>query len=138
MKKHALTEVGIIEMLLEFRDLINVPRTRDPLAKNQSKWNKLCSAMDVAEDSSMAVRAYSVQGDTSDKGKLYLETYGLLQALILRQDSVLDLCDVLGSVRGKGDFSGLERVRSTRVSVAGHPTKKQREGHGPYHLIQTS
>ena len=128
----------IIDLVSVFRDLVNEPRMRRSLAKNQSRWNKLCSAMDLIEDTSMAVRSYSSQSDTSDKGKLYLETYGLLQGLKLRQDAVFDLCDALGSRRSKGGFPGLDNVRSARVSVAGHPTKKQREGGGPHHLVQMS
>ena len=98
--------------------------------------------MDVIGDTSMAVRAYSSQEDTNDKGRLYLETYGVLQALQVRQDAIFDLCDVLGSNRNKGDFPGLEDLRSARKSIAGHPTKRQREGEGPregpHHLVQTS
>ncbi len=94
--------------------------------------------MDIIEDTGMAVRAYSSSEDTHDKGKLYLQTYGVLQALVMQQDATSDLCAALGSSRSKGDFPGLARVRAIRVSVAGHPTKKQRNGDGPHHLVQMS
>jgi hypothetical protein len=128
----------IIEVMLKLRDLVNEPRTQLYLAKNQTKWNKLCSAMDAVEDTAMAVRSYSSQEDTRDKGKLYLVTYGILQALTVQRDAVFDLCDALDSNRCKGEFPGLDGVRAVRVSVAGHPTKKQRKGDGPYHLVQMS
>jgi hypothetical protein len=70
---------GVLDATLEFRDLINEARMKRPLIDDRSRWNKLCSAMDVIEDTSMAVTSYSSQQDTSDKGKLYLETYGLLR-----------------------------------------------------------
>jgi hypothetical protein len=108
------------------------------LMKDISGWRKLCSAMDVIEDTGMAVRSYSSGEDTGDKGNLYLRTYGVLQALVVQQDAVYDLCAVLGSSRAKGDFPELTNVRSARVSAVGHPTKKQRGGDGPHHLVQMS
>jgi len=128
----------IIDLVMELRNFINDPRTQQPLMKSRPRWLKLCSAMDVIEDTSMAITSYSSQEDSSDKGTLYLETYGVLQALKVRQDATFDLCESLGSTRCKGDFPGLEAVRSARVCAAGHPTKKQRDGRGPHHLVQMS
>src|SRR6266446_6749125 len=137
-RKRKSENAAIIEMMREFRDLVNEPRRQYSLMGSQSNWNKLCSAMDVIEDTSMAIRSYSSQGATSNKAKLYLETYGVLQALKVRQDAIFDLCNTLASSRHKGDFQALETVKSARVSVAGHPTKKQRDGDGPHHLVQMS
>lgn len=95
--------------------------------------------MDVIEDTTMAIQFYSSQGDTRDKGRLYLETYGVLQALVVRQDAVLDLCKALGFSSTRGDDSSFVRVRTARVAVAGHPTKKQRDQRqGPHFLVQMS
>jgi hypothetical protein len=94
--------------------------------------------MDVIGDTCMAIQSYSSQGDTENKGKLYLETYGVLQALVVRQNAVIDLCQAFNSSRAKGDFPALERVRAARVAVAGYPTKKQRDGRGPHFLVQMS
>ncbi len=129
---------GVLAAISEFRDLVNIPRLQQGLMKDLSQWGKLCSAMDVIEDTGMAIRSYSSGEETRDKGRLYLETYGVLQALVVQQDAVSDLCAVLGSSRAKGDFPELTNVRTARVSVAGHPTKRQRDGDGPYHLVQMS
>jgi hypothetical protein len=95
--------------------------------------------MDVVEDASMAVRSYVEHAENLDKGTLYLHTYGLLQALVLQQDAIFDLCDALGSFRTKGDFPALDAAREIRVAVAGHPTKRSRESReGPHFLIQMS
>ena len=94
--------------------------------------------MDVIEDSTTAVRSYSSHEETRDKGKLYLLTYGVLQAMTLQRAAVFDLCDAVESDRHKGVFPGIDSARAVRVSVAGHPTKKQREGNGPFHLVQMS
>jgi len=128
----------VLAAISEFRDLVNNPRLQQGLMRDLSRWGKLCSAMDVIEDTGMAIRAYSSGEETRDKGKLYLETYGVLQALVVQQDAVFDLCAVVGSSRAKGAFPGLTNVRTARVSVAGHPTKRQRDGDGPYHLVQMS
>jgi hypothetical protein len=126
----------ILAAISEFRDIVNEPKLQQVLMRNPSHWDQMCSAMDVIEDTSMAVRSYSSQEDTRDKGKLYLQTYGVLQALVMQQDAVFDLCKVLGSSRAKGDLDELANVRTARVSVAGHPTKKQRDGDGPHGLVQ--
>jgi len=128
----------LIELITEFRDLINHPRIQQPLMRDRQRWYKLCSAMDVVEDTAMAARSYVAQKTSDDKGKLYLETYGLLQALVLQQDAVTDLCTALGSPRAKGDFPGLTKTRAARISIAGHPTRRQRQGAGPHFLVQMS
>jgi len=128
----------ILTAMQELRGAVNEPRLQQVLMENPSQWSQLCSAMDIVEDTSMAVRSYSSQQDTRDKGTLYLQTYGLLQALVMQQDAVFDLCKVLGSPRAKAEFPGLATVRTARVSVAGHPTKRQRDGAGPHGLVQMS
>ncbi len=128
----------ILAAITEFRDIVNKPRLQQVLMKDRSRWGKLCSAMDVIEDTCMAVRSYSSGEETQDKGILYLQTYGVLQALVVQQDATSDLCAAIGSSRAKGDFLGLANVRTARVSVAGHPTKRQRNGEGPYQLVQMS
>jgi hypothetical protein len=128
----------VLSSILKFRDIVNEPRLQQRLMKNRSEWGQLCSAMDIIEDTSMAVTSYCSQPDARDKGRLYLQTYGVLQALVMQQDAVFDLCKVMGSTRAKGIFPGLENVRSTRITVTGHPTKKQRSGSGPHGLVQMS
>jgi hypothetical protein len=128
----------ILTAMQELRGIVNEPRLQQALMENRLQWGQLCSAMDLIEDTSMAVRSYSSQEDTPDKGTLYLQTYGVLQALVMQQDAVFDLCKVLGSSRPNADLPGLADVRSARVSVAGHPTKKQRDGAGPHGLVQMS
>jgi hypothetical protein len=100
---------GVLAAISEFRDLVNQPRLQQVLMKDLPRWGKLCSAMDVIEDTGMAIRSYSSGEDIRDKGKLYLETYGVLQALVVQQDAVLDLCGALGSSRAKGDFSWIDQ-----------------------------
>jgi hypothetical protein len=136
----AITNMShIFAAISELRDIVNAPRLQQVLMRSQPQWRKLCSAMDSVVDTGMAVRAYSSGDDTRDKGQLYLQTYGVLQALIVQQDATSDLCAALGSSRAKGDFPGLASVRAVRVSAAGHPTKHQREsGEGPHHLVQMS
>lgn len=129
----------VLDAIGELRDVVNQTRRQQVLRRDEPRWNQLCSAMDVIGDTSMAVQSHASQKDTRDKGQLYLRTYGVLQALKMRQDAVLDLCRALGSSRGQGDFPGLEEVRNARVSVAGHPTRKQRDKRtGPHFLIQMS
>jgi hypothetical protein len=136
----AITSMSyIFAAISELRNIVNAPRLQQVLMRSQTTWHKLCSAMDTIEDTGMAVRAYSSGEDTRDKGLLYLQTYGVLQALVVQQDATSDLCNALGSPRAKGDFPGLASVRAVRVSAVGHPTKPQhKSGEGPHYMVQMS
>jgi len=96
----------VIDVMMEIRDFVNGPRIQQELMKNRPRWLKLCSAMDVIEDTAMAVRSYSSQDDSGDKGKLYLETYGVLQALKVRQDAAHEPVRRLGIISIQGRISG--------------------------------
>lgn len=116
------------------RDLINEPRKNQSLFKDRTRFMKLCSAMDVIEDTAMAARAYMSQKDTNDKGQLYLETYGLLQALVLQHQAIRTICEVLGVSFNKSIPVILE-VSDLRARVAGHPVGTDT---GPHFLVQGS
>ncbi len=85
----------------------------------------------------MATDSYLKHSENLDKGLLYLHTYGLLQALVLRHDALRKFCAILGSNRMDGDFSGLSAAREIRVDVAGHPiSHNMKTQEGPHFLIQ--
>ena len=62
---------------------------------DRPSFHVVCSALDVIGDTTMAIHAYSALPDEKDHGVLYLQLYGLLQALVIQQDAVQHILDTL-------------------------------------------
>lgn len=105
------------------RNLINEPRKQHILFKNRPSWNQLCSSLDVIGDSTLAIESYPTLSHQSEPGPMYLIVYGLLQALILQQNAIRDMCNVLGLEENIKKYPRLEEIRGIRHDTAGHPTK---------------
>jgi hypothetical protein len=119
------------------RNFINEPRARYALLKNRGLWLQLCSALDVIEDSDLAVASYSAGHFAATDGAHYLAVYGLLQALFLQQDAVFNVCESLSIPQKLDNYPRLKEIREIRNASSGHPTKKQRPKSQPtsYHFI---
>ncbi|MFX0201940.1 MAG: hypothetical protein ACFFCW_38000 [Candidatus Hodarchaeota archaeon] len=117
-------QFGIIDKYTqEIRDLINEPRKQHILLKNEPAWSQLCSALDVIGDSTLAIESYSTRSIESEPGQMYLLVYGLMQALVLQQDAVRDMCEALGFKEDIRSYPLLFEIRRIRHDTAGHPTK---------------
>jgi hypothetical protein len=69
-------------------------------------------------------------------GILYLATYGFMQALVVQQDAVRDLCTCLSVAYDPRVHPILGEIREIRNATAGHPTSNERNPDGlPYHFI---
>ena len=55
---------------------------------NPDEWNALCATMDTLEDTCLALEYYEFYGLGDEIGGIYLKLYGLLQAVVLQQDSI--------------------------------------------------
>jgi len=117
----------------EIRKFINKPRKQYNLLKNHKFWNQLCSSLDVIEDSDLAIDAYLNMEFSKDDGEKYLRLYGLLQALFLQQDSVINLCESLNFPDNLITNIKLREIRDIRNDSIGHPTK--RGNYNSYHYI---
>lgn len=90
------------------------------------KWNILCVAMDTLGDSCLALEHYEVFGMGQEDGEKYLKLYGLLQAVVLQQDSIIQLFQVLLGRNLKYDAdSEWGKIRELRNLTAGHPIEKR-------------
>jgi len=121
------------EYTQEIRDLINNPRKQFNLLKNRLFWNQSCSSLDVIEDSDLAIDAYVNSEFPEENGEKYLRLYGVLQALFVQQNAVIDLCKSLGvpdNIHPK-----LKRIRDIRNDSIRHPTDRGKEKHKSYHFI---
>jgi energy-converting hydrogenase A subunit M len=116
-----MSEVSDLEQ--EVRRLINEPRKRDSILKNEKHWNKLCSSMDTIGDTELAYTQYLADLDKpASKGELYYLVYGILQALYLQQDAVRHLSEALEL--GYENNQTLNKIRDIRNNSIGHPTQR--------------
>jgi len=117
----------------EIRDFINNPRKQFNLLKNHKFWNQLCSSLFVIEDSDLAIDAYINNEFGKVYGEKYLKLYGVLQALFLQQDAIINLCESLGLSNNLIANPKLKEIRDIRNDSIGHPTK--RGNYKSYHFI---
>jgi len=100
------------------------------LMKDLESWFRLCSAMDVLEDTDMAIQGY-LDADANKMGleEMYLHYYGLFQAMVVQQDAVASAYEsLLKSKFDLGPSGHLEPIwdiRQTRNSAFGHPTSRE-------------
>jgi len=80
--------------------------------------------MDVIEDSELAITAYSEGNFRESDGDKLLVIYGLLQALFLQQDAVINLCESLKIHETIDNYPKLKVIREIRNDSIGHPTKR--------------
>ncbi len=123
------------EQSQKIRDLINTPIMQSPLLKNHALWNQLCSCLDVIEDSESAIDAYLDREFGESVGEHYLAVYGLLQALFIQQDAVINLCESLSTLETIDNYPRLEKIRGVRNDTIGHPTKRGTKNKPTYHFI---
>jgi|WetSurMetagenome_2_1015567.scaffolds.fasta_scaffold41606_2 hypothetical protein len=107
----------------QLRDLVNKPRKQSLLLLDLDKWNKLCSAMDLIEDTDCAIDFYVDNPFPKDIGEKYLYLYGLLQALFIQQDALKSISESLNIPIGQN--TELTKIRDIRNESIGHPTNKK-------------
>lgn len=123
------------EYLQEIRDFINKPRKQYNLLKNQPFWFQLCSSLDVIGDSDFAIDAYINNEFPENDGEKYLRLYGVLQAIYVQQDAVINFCESLSLSTKLEEHPTLEKIRNKRNMSIGHPTKKGFKKPYSYHFI---
>lgn len=113
----------------EIREICNHPWKRELLFQDKIKWNKLWSSLDVIEDSQIAIDDYTnlYEFNTNTNGYLYI--YGILQALNLQQDALVNLNKALFDKRidFKNEYPKLYNIRENRNNSIGHPTDRGNE-----------
>jgi hypothetical protein len=115
-----MQSVGELEQ--QIRRFINNPRKQHALLQDTAAWNLLCSCLDTVGDTELAICAYEQSDNPSTVGATYLQVYGLLQALFIQQDAVVNLCKSLAIDYTPNDL--LTDIREIRNDSAGHPTKR--------------
>jgi len=124
----------VFEKVLSIRDHLNHPWKRELVFSDRVKWDKVCSCMDVLEDTQLAIDSFFKLPDFSSDNGGYLYLYGLLQAFFLQQDAANNLSQgFFGKViNWKKDYPDLFLVRDLRNDATGHPTSRK---DGSFHYI---
>jgi hypothetical protein len=114
----------------KIRDLLRIDEDSD--------WEFLCTSMDVIGDANLAIASFlkfGLDGPSryEDIGERYLRLYGLLTAVYIQGQAVLELCrimDVASHRDLRKQFDALE-IRSLRHKLASHSTDYRRAAKDP-------
>lgn len=117
--------MSIAQFETQIRDRINARRLQHQLLSRGADWNKLCSALDVIEDTELGLDAYLNHAHTKNPGICYLHVYGALQLLQTQQDAVAQICSVLG-VKPQTSPK-IPEVSEVRSSAVGHPVAQKED-----------
>lgn len=122
----------------EIREICNHPWKKELLFQDKIKWNKLWASLDVIEDSQIAINDYISLSEFSSTEKGYLYVYGILHALYLQQDSLINLNKALfeKGIDFRKDYPDLYNIRENRNNSIGHPT--DRGGTSFHHISRSS
>ena len=122
-KALAQRQLGQLEASIsKVRDLINAARRHDSLLQQANDFRLVCSAMDMIDDTIMALTSY-IDHDQQDQGQAYLEIFGVLQAMAVQQDAVRKLHRVVTGTCPdlEATYPDVKEIRDIRVRVVGHP-----------------
>lgn len=119
-------------------------RTETATAKNifkdDKKWNILCAAMDVLEDTQIAISSYPRYANAKVANTPYLLIYGILNTLSLQQNAIMDVCNVFNVSPNLPPL--LTKIRDIRNGVASHPTankkKEDKRNQKSFHITRGS
>ena len=119
----------VSERAHKIREHVNHPWKRELIFTDRVKWDKICSCMDVLEDTQLAIDSFFNLPDFSGYNGGYLYLYGLLQAFFLQQDSTNHLSQALFGkpIDWKGDYPDIFLVRDLRNDATGHPTSRNND-----------
>lgn len=132
----------LYDLIRWVRDHVSDPRHQPRLMADEFCWNQLCVAMDTIEDTDSAVSAYVDHEFPNDNGEKYLRTYGVLQALFLQQDALVELIHAIRPVKNiqPRDLltSVLNDIRGARNKSVGHPVKLGYKTLSTHAIVQNS
>ncbi len=110
-----------IDIISQF---INTERYQKDLIEDYNTWNQICSSIWVIDDTILTIESYLKNNYPEDLGVKYLYTYGILQALFVQQDSIINLAE---SFKIKYEINEVFRnIRNIRNISIGHPSKLKR------------
>lgn len=99
----------------------------EQLYKNHpDEWNGICAAMDILDDTCLAIEDYESHGIGNSDSEKHLRLYGLLQGVFLQQDSIRYLHKAfVGTSLAPTHDSAWAEIRDLRNLTVGHPIEKK-------------
>jgi hypothetical protein len=96
-------------------------------AAQDERFAAYYTSMYLLQDTSESLLAHRQKGFSSDPLAAYIEFWGVMQALIIQQDSISELYEaVTGKELAIRTLNSWQALRALRNTCAGHPAKKDR------------
>lgn len=136
-----MTADTIHEHCLSIRDIVSNPLMEHLFLKSNDDRFQIAACLDTIEDAQLAVDEYRLldfSNNQTDKGKLYLAVYGVLQGIFLQQDALMNLANALHFPCQINDYQVLKTIREIRNQSVGHPTSYRRKKAESYYAINRS
>lgn len=118
----------ISDLEQKIRDYVNNANLLDRYFDNRpdDDWMALCVSMDTLGDTCQALEYYENNGLGDEYGEKYLKLYGLLQAIVLQQNSISQIHQIfLGIKLSHKPNSAWTKIRDLRNLTVGHPLEKK-------------
>jgi len=126
----------IDKSLNKIHELIEEPRLKYQLTRNNINWNQLCSSLDVLRDSQRALVYYKKSNFPEDRGGQYFYICGLLQNIFLQQNAAQHMCLSFNiNIDLKEDYPILHYIKEIRNDTIGHPTNRQIKKIKSFHYV---
>jgi len=108
------------------RKHISRTETYNLIYQKKYNWNMLCVSLDTLEHTEEMIRYFRESDFPEDMRGKFLAIYGLLQALFVQQDALVNANAALElpEIKISTDFPDLHSIREIRNDVAGHPTNR--------------
>jgi hypothetical protein len=95
-------------------------------SKNNARYGAYYTSMYLLQDTMESLIDHRARGFCDDPLRRYIEFWGIMQALIIQQDSIAELFwAVTGSKLDSNDLVEWHNIRSLRNDCAGHPANRQ-------------
>jgi hypothetical protein len=96
-------------------------------AAQEERYAAYYTGMYLVQDTSESLLVHRARGFSSDPHAAYIEFWGVMQALIIQQDSISELYKAVTAAQlDIRALNSWQAVRTLRNACAGHPAKKDR------------
>jgi len=93
----------------------------------EERYAAYYTSMYLLQDTTESIFVHRKKGFSNDPHKAYIEFWGIMQAIIIQQDSICELHEaVTGSKLDTKSLVSWQALRTLRNTCAGHPAKKDR------------
>jgi hypothetical protein len=101
-------------------------------AAQEERYAAYYTSMYLIQDTSESLLVHCARGFSADPHAAYIEFWGVMQALIIQQDSISELYKAVTAVQlDTRALNSWQAVRTLRNTCAGHPAKKNRPKNSP-------